>query len=41
MFSNTYFVTGVGQAVNMAFNIGKFPQHSINKDRSVLHEIIK
>ncbi|XP_025199748.1 probable enoyl-CoA hydratase, mitochondrial [Melanaphis sacchari] len=32
--------SSVGQAVNMAFNIGKFPQQSINYDRSVIHKII-
>lgn len=33
------FTTGVGQAVNMAFNVGKFPQQSMNYDRSLIHEI--
>ncbi|XP_060852071.1 probable enoyl-CoA hydratase [Rhopalosiphum padi] len=32
--------SSVGQAVNMAFNIGKFPQQSINFDRSIIHKII-
>ncbi|XP_022179134.1 probable enoyl-CoA hydratase, mitochondrial isoform X2 [Myzus persicae] len=32
--------SSVGQAVNMAFNIGKFPQQSMNHDRSIIHAII-
>lgn len=36
----TLIAIGVGQAVNMAFNIGKFPQKSINNDRSTLHKMI-
>lgn len=35
-----YFTIGVGQAVNMAFNIGKFPQQAIIYERSVIHEIL-
>ncbi|KAL5233745.1 hypothetical protein ACI65C_001155 [Semiaphis heraclei] len=31
--------SSVGQAVNMAFNIGKFPQQSMNYDRRLVHEI--
>ncbi|XP_060872363.1 probable enoyl-CoA hydratase, mitochondrial isoform X1 [Metopolophium dirhodum] len=31
--------SSVGQAVNMAFNVGKFPQESMNYDRSVIHEL--
>lgn len=34
------FTIGVGQAVNMAFNIGKFPQEAIIHERSVIYEII-
>lgn len=34
------FKTGVGQAVNMAFNIGKYPQQSINHDRGIIHDIM-
>ncbi|VVC31488.1 Hypothetical protein CINCED_3A006766 [Cinara cedri] len=32
--------SSVGQAVNMAFNIGKFPQQAIIHERNVIHEII-
>lgn len=34
------FQSGVGQAVNMAFNIGKYSQQSINNERGIIHDII-
>lgn len=34
------FTIGIGQAVNMASNIGKFPQLALNNDRNAIHKMI-